>query len=231
MPICRGRACWVLLRRDDFMDMGMSDVVRNLERTRENQLYRLPLQNFLQNTLADEDFHVPTKKKKTDTESGTLGACNAFREQHGLRPRIPKDGKPASELASLALIQALTGQDWEILNIACLYVVKQKGCVPPDFIVGVPQSPSRKSWTWGVFPSLHTHSRLVWDLKLVAFKDLVCAMGWAPPRPSVPPLTSASPLSKVLGNMRCPPVLGAILIGIFTAAQEKKTREGEKCKW
>ena len=64
----------------------------------------------------------------------------------------------------------------------------------------------------------------------LAFKDLFCAMGWAPPRPSVPPLASASQLSKLLGNMLCPPVIGAILIGIFTAVQEKKTREGEKCR-
>ena len=78
---------------------------------------------------------------------------------------------------------------------------------------------------------MHTHSRLDLGLKLVAFKDLFCAMGWAPPRPSVPPLASASQLSKLLGNMLCPPVIGAILIGFSTAAQEKKTWEGEKCKW
>ena len=229
LPSSRPRVFVVLLLKAHFSSAAAARVLRNLRTLGGMKLTRLPFKAFLATSDSEDELNTRltrNRKRAQITPPMTLTykqLSEAFRKQHGLPSRSADSGRPFSRRVTAAMHDTLTDRELDVCDTAYLYCLKFWKDVDLDSIViDVSDNPNRRPWTDGSkAPTLSTGSKLVHNRKLVGFKTQLQMMGWAGGTYRIPEGLSASTLQRLLGNMLCPPMAGAVLAAVLAVDQDR----------
>ena len=211
----RARVFWAMLRSDKFNDRHMTAILGKLELVRQHRLAPAPLRSYLLPNSSDIDAKR-RKSKRGTMDAEVLRKCNDFRSQHGLPSWDAPSGTLFTDYAPRDVRESLTARELGVANIAWCWFAVFARRIPEDLVVDVSQSASRSPWKDdGTLPSPSTNSKFVIGTTLVDHQSMFRMMGWTPGTPELPGDLSNTQVTRLLGNMLCPPVIGGILAAVL----------------
>ena len=227
LPFSRCRVLWVLLRREGNPNVQQqkANIIHNMGLIASNPLEVYRLEILLENFDACDDgaWDPPMNEgKRRRTQHGTLPMTvrsilrsDEWRKAKGLPKVCDEGGRPYSTTPQGKVLRdtyKLTDLELDTLDCAFLFLGMH---VFQQAAIDVSQSPCRTPWSTQRMPSVTRNTKIFFQEQILTPRDMLCLMGWKPGSFSIPQDVGSAQIKCMLGNMLCPPVIGAMFLAIM----------------
>ena len=231
LPHSRRRVFIVLMAKRYHSLEAVQRVISNVRLVAERRLFIAPLQTWMHSPSSEDevDCKLRCKKARNDADEfppKSAQLCRRFRREHDLPTMNDVGGQPFSDSAPDHVLAKTSRYQREVADIAVLYIAQFRHAATSgnldDLLVDISQNPTRLPWRCdGKIQSLSTSSKLVFRGELVGFKALFGMMGWPHRTFIIPEGLSTTDMTKLLGNMLCPPMVGAVMASAWAVTMKR----------